>query len=412
MTGCPSRAHAARRQRLAEPDWLGFLSGLPARHGPLITGAFHSPRPTSPGPQPFPEAPPGSEGPGFEFPALPAYRDLTEEERELLALQLERSRKAAAMQDQIIASLERLYGRPFADEFAAQAFRTEQHQREQLELAAEALGLSRREMRRGEERSEALRSEYIARLGRTPEAEAARQAGREALAAEELFQDFETSLPRRREVASRMFDRWRKAERGESDFDPTLTRAIGESRQELDETMRRQLGPGWEQSTGGSRRKADLDQSVAETLYRARKQEMAEAMNPGLYAGEVVGPSPSTARLLVSQSGVHPAALNAPSPITTSAPILSYATGPVPGALPLSSMMADERGRANQYGLNLYGTRYAGALQGALGRFRANQDLLRDYYNNLFRGRLAEFQESGDFYGSLIGAAGSVAAAY
>lgn len=402
MDGTARRVRCLRGYRGPRP-W----GPTPARHlGTLIAGAIFNPSPPKPAmlPPPTVTGPGGAQVP-VEMPGAFQAREPTAEETRLEQLQVAQVEKQAKLQDEILGGLERLYGRSFADEFASQVY--EQSRAEQARFrAAQPVQLAEiglqgalvAEEAKGPERREALRTAYTAALGAPPEVVAAEQAKREVEAA------------RRGDVtAGLMFERFRKAATGASDFDPTLTQAIGEARQDLDSRMRAQLGPGWELSTPGQRAKQSLDQAIAGTLYQARRQEIASALGPGLYAAQ---PGPSTQGLLASGRSVSPGTF-APvaqqaGPMGTTAGLLGYESSPLQGALGLSQLLGQERTAANQLAANIYGTQYRGALEAGLTGYRSNADLMRQYYADQAAANRARFaagqQEASQGIGIAAGA--------
>lgn len=337
----------------------------------LLGGIFSGPEPDQPRETREPFDPSAFISEFVEaLPKAPKAAGLSREERELIALMVERSKKAAAMQDNIIVALERLYGKPFADRFAENTFRTEQFQLRLLGEEEAAVGYRK-----------ALRGEYETALGRTPERVAAEQAAREI------------------DTQERMYARFQRAESGRSDFDPTLLAGIKSAYENLDASMRQRLGPGWEGSSAGIEARTRLDESVMRTLYTARQEEMARA------GGAALSPGVATPRLLVAQGTVPASAagVGGVSPVSTQAGVLGFATQPVPGALPIFQGLAQERGLRNAQALEAWRTQYGGGLQAGLAGYGSQQNLLRDYYNNLARANLARYQESMELVGTFAG---------
>lgn len=356
----------------------------------------------------------------------PGAREMTSQELELLDLEVARVRKAAALQDQVQAALEKLYGEPFATHFAGNVFRTEQFQRNQLDVADRALARGERFAKRGEQRSEALRSEYLRVLGQSPETIAAEQAKRENEAAKSLYGTFQEGLVRQRESAGLAYDRWRKALRGEEGANPVLERELSRQRQDLNDIGAAQYGPGWESTEFGRRATLARAESEGAQRYATNQDELGRLApywssvgGTGL-ASAVYTPSPSTSRLLVAQSGLPEASLaQGGSPLTTSGPVLGYLSGQAPGAQGLSGMLQQNRQFGDTLDANRFNTLFGGGLAGLMAGYqdtlaRGRQQQLFDFQagqNDLNRSQ-HDSDQNAAYWRDIIRAAGTIGASY
>jgi hypothetical protein len=220
------------------------------------------------------------------------------------------------------------------------------------------------------------------------------------------------------------------------DFDPTLIRAIGQGYQSLDERLRQQIGPGWENSSAGIEARQALDEATAAALYSARQQTLdragarAFAFAPGGTGllPAVMTPSPSMSRLLAAQSGVPVGALAPYNPgggqpagfmgagalpqfglgqadlLGAGSGVLGMATGAIPGAMDLQSVL--QQGRLQQGGIEANA-----ALQAALAQYGLQGNLLRDFYNNQFQGARDQYNANAEAFGSFLSLLNSAAGA-
>ena len=80
--------------------------------------------------------------------------------------------------------------------------------------------------------------------------------------------------PQRRELEEMLLKRSKDALEGNLPVDPTLERNLAESREQLRETLRQNLGPGFETSSAGIEALADFDKRAEELRYGARRGEL------------------------------------------------------------------------------------------------------------------------------------------
>lgn len=131
--------------------------------------------------------------------------------------------------------------------------------KKELELA----NLNLEELRRAKEESEAGRRAFEELTG-TP------------------YPEFlAKSATRQKELTDVLMGRYEKAAKGELPVSPGLERSLGEEEQQLKETLRRNLGPGYETSEPGIRALREFSQRRQELREGARTGELTRAEQLG-----------------------------------------------------------------------------------------------------------------------------------